>query len=308
MEPKIKYDSFNYYNENNDFNSVSNNNYINNYDHKEDYQISNNIFEDKKKLENLYPFQDTINENIIAPFNLNKKINFNKNENNITNFNTNFITKPKVKELIFQINKIKKKEIKKVLGRKRKNNNYNNNKMGKHNKYSSDNIIRKIKAKLLDSILYCLNSSFQNEKTINCDDKYSKIILLKIDQKIIKNINVNYMIKSLKTQIKDIFSEKISTKYRNYPPDYNKILIKKIYAENIQTKAISILDKTLFECLEHFRGSKYYKELDSLEENYKVFINELKYNGETEDYINEFKKKVDTFEGYFKSRNPRRTY
>lgn len=277
----------NYICENNDFNSLSDIDYINNDKEKNDYQISNNILEEK------------INADI------NDK-NINKIEDNSTCKKTNLETKPKIKSLIFNINKINKKEIKKILGRKRKNN--KNNKMGKHNKYSPDNIIRKIKVKLLHSILYCLNSTFQKEKKISCDNKYSDKIFLKINQNIIKNININNMIKLLKSKIKDIFSENISQKYINYPLDYNKILIKNIYAENIHIKTISILDMTFFQCLEHFRGSKYYSELDSLKENYNMIINEFKYNGETEEYINKFKALIDTFEDYFKSRTPRTTY
>lgn len=303
LEPKLLFDCSNYFIENKDCNSLSDNNYINNDKEKEDYQISNNILEDKKKVDISNNNEEKTNLNNINPINLNNK-NINKNENNITIKKTEFTTKPKLKSLIFKINKINKKEIKKVLGRKRKNN--KNYIMGKHNKYSSDNIIRKIKLKLLDSILYCLNSTFQKEKKIKCNKAYSAKIFLKIDQNIVKNINVNNMLKMLKSKIKDIFSENISKKYINYPLDYNEILIKNIYAEKIHIKTISILDMTLFQCLEHFRGSKYYNELDSLEENYNMIINEFKYNGETEEYINKFKDLVDTFEEYFKSRTPRK--
>lgn len=302
LMPKHLFDISNYCIESNDLNSLSDINYINNGKEKEDYQIPNNILEDKLKVD----ISNNNELNKINPININNK-NINKNENNITIKKTDFATKPKVKSLIFSINKINKKEIKKVLGRKRNNNNKNKI-MGKHNKYSSDNIIRKIKVKLLDSILYCLNSTFQKEKKINCHTTYSGKIFLKIDQNIIKNINVNNMLKFLKSKIKDIFSENISKKYINYPHDYNKILIKNIYADNIYTKTISILDMTLFQCLEHFRGSKYYNELKSLEENYNMIINDFKYSGETEEYINKFKELVDTFEEYFKSKTPRTTY
>ena len=54
--------------------------------------------------------------------------------------------------------------------------------------------------------------------------------------------------------------------------DYNKKLVEKIYEERIQEKTIAILVKTFLECLEHFRGNKFYKELEGLEKEYQNVI------------------------------------
>ena len=310
FEPKKECDTFTFLYENNYLNILSHNNDINSDKYEEDYQILNIIFKEKIKYDNFDNLEKKVSANNIHDINT---INLNDNkilykiEYNTTNIKTNISSKKTEKELIFHITKTNKKHIKKILGRKKKNISYNN-KMSQHNKYSSDNIVRKIKVKLIDSILYCLNTSFQNKKRINHDNPFLKKIFLKIDQKILKNINVNNMLKLLRTKIKDIVSENISKKYINYPQDYNKKLIVTIYEKNIEIKTISILEMTLFECLEHYRGSKYYKELEGLEESYRIIINEMKSNGETEEYINEFKNLVDKFEEYFEKRTPRTSH
>lgn len=222
-----------------------------------------------------------------------------------TNDETKYTTKKKTKEekdLIFLITKDKDKtKEKSILGRKRKN--HINEKKSKHDKFSSDNIIRKINTKLFDSILYLLNSTIKKENI----NEIEKIYFLKVDQKIIKNININYIKKLFKTKIKDIFSKNISKKYYNYGLDYNSILTKKIYADKKQIKTIAILEKTFLECLEHFRGSKFYNELNGLEKKYQTVINCLKDNGETEEYINIFKNLMDNYEQNYSNKIARRT-
>ena len=124
---------------------------------------------------------------------------------------------------------------------------------------------------------------------------YSKPFFLKIEQNIIKNINTDFNRNILKSKLKDIFSNKISKRIKKYNPYHNKNLIEKIYKENIQTKTISILERTLFECLEHFRGSKYYIELEGLEKEYETIINNMK-SKETNKYIDYFGKFLFIFE------------
>ena len=222
-------------------------------------------------------------------------------ESNI-NFKSNLRTDfDSQKVLIFNITKEKKK-IK--FGRRRKH-----NMGGKHNKFSKDNIARKIKSKLFECILYLLNDSIRKE--IN-ENKQNKLIcskyLFKLDQKVIKDINTNKMKKLLKTKLKDIFYlNKVSSKYINYGLDYNKKIIQNIYKYKTQQKTISILEKTFYECLEHFRGSKYYEELDGIEKDYINTIDEFRENGESEKYIDDFKYLVNTFETFFEEKMPKKS-
>ena len=202
---------------------------------------------------------------------------------------------------IFEISK--NFEKKNMVGRKKKN-----NLNGKHDKFSYDNVTRKVKTKLFDSILSFLNSSMKEvtiENPKNQKKKNIKPFFLKIEQKIIKENKVEDNKLLFKNKLKDIFSNDVSKKVESYGLDYNKKLIKKIYKENVQTKAIEILERTFGECLEHFRGSKYYKELEGLEKEYKNVLNEFRIKGETEEYIELFEELLGRFEGYYENKKAR---
>ena len=151
---------------------------------------------------------------------------------------------------------------------------------------------RKVKSKLFGAILNFLNSSSRNKF-------YSKYSFLKIEQSFIINTNTEYNQDLLNSKLKDIFSNNIYTKVRNYKKDHNKNLIETIYKESIQIKTINILEKTLLECLEHFRGSKYYEELAGLENEYQNVIDELRSKGETNEYIKAFKEFLSMYEDYY---------
>lgn len=205
--------------------------------------------------------------------------------------------------LIFKITK-EMKQNRNVVGRKRKD-----GMGGKHNKYCYDNVTRKLKTKLFESILNYLNSSLEkveieNTKKYSKKKLYSKPFFLKINQDIIKDINVDNNNKLLKSTLKEIFSTNVSKKMENYGLDHNKNVIDKIYEEQIQTKTIGILDRTLLECLEHFRGSCYYKELEGLEKEYKIVIENMK-EKESDDYIEIFEDLVKRFEIYYGNKKAR---
>lgn len=290
------------------------------------YENNNNIYNDfdsfldnDNSLEKKSYFSYELEYLSDNPFDLfprinthNKIFNFNNNNkneglkpnmpipNSISQYNTNFITNKKNKELIFNITKEKKN---KKLGRKRK---YIMG--GKHNKFSQDNIARKIKSKLFDFILLLLNTSIKRDMNENEPNEIiSSKFLLKIDQEVIRDINTNNNKQLLKTKLKDIFYlNNVSLKYINYGLDYNKKIIENIYKYNTQKKTISILEKTFFECLEHFRGSMSYEELDGLEKEYINVINEFKNKGESKEYIDDFKCLVNRYEKYFEEKIARR--
>ena len=112
---------------------------------------------------------------------------------------------------------------KKKLGRIRKN----LNKKGKHDKYRKDNIIRRFKVHLMKNIYHYINSSFN----INIRNKNLKNINM---IRIIASDNIKLTSKKdtiawLNSTIKNIFSQKISSKITTFHSDYNKKLINEIY-------------------------------------------------------------------------------
>jgi hypothetical protein len=288
-------------------------------------------------LENLSP-ENFLSNDTFSNDNYNNNINYNQeNDNNDTdlyyitnlkdknnppfnnssesnkNASTNALTKTKKEGAIFDITKTPKNTNNannasnninnSYLGKKRRKKTPKNYKNGNHTKFCYDNMVRKVKQRLIYSILKFSSSSIKAIKVKkNLFSKkvfISKPCFMKIEQEIIKNINKDYNLYLLNSKLKDIFSNKISKKCKQFAPDHNKKLIEKIYNENIQIKTISILEKTLFECLEHFRGSKYYPELEGLEQQYECVIKDMESAGESNEYIDLFKDFLSRYEEYY---------
>ena len=259
---------------------------------------------DLNKINKQEELDDDSSKNIQQKFKALTELNNSKEK---TRFSSNFKKDGPIWNISKQFKESNKNEILIQVGRKRKN-----EQGGKHDKYYYDNVTRKLKTKLFEAILVILNASFKKVQIEN-PKKYSKKILyakdffLKINQEIIKDINVEKNKILLKTQLKDIFSNKVSKKYERYGLDYNKKLVEKIYDERIQEKTIAILEKTFLECLEHFRGSKFYKELEGLEEEYKNVIKSFRDIGESEEYIQIFQDLANRFEDYYENKKSRNT-
>lgn len=151
---------------------------------------------------------------------------------------------------------------KNLCGRKRKT----EKEKGLHTKYFEDNIIRKIKSTLISCLSIFINSLIY--KIYNGD--IGKGIL----KKELKKMNQNQIIDSKKNKeflnkaLKDIFSDDISAKYTNYHFGYNRELIKILLEEqDIYKRRIfqNLFSLSFLDCLMHFRGSKYFHELEGLE-------------------------------------------
>ena len=117
-------------------------------------------------------------------------------------------------------------------GRKKKN----SSEVGNHNKYSGDNLIRKCKGIILHHIYLLINhlidELYKDDK--NYDKKQKR--LLKINQCQIQNSNVKFNKEFLYKKLKDIFSEKVTSRCSTFNSDHNKILIEKLLNEENQEK------------------------------------------------------------------------
>ena len=219
--------------------------------------------------------------------------------------------KSKKKSKIFDISKVKKektKETPQFLGKKRQAEN--------HSKFAFDNLVRKIKSKLFGSILIILNKSLEsNEKekemTPNDPQKVKKgqvsyECFLKPDQKIILQTNVKENLALLDSKLRDIFSENVSTKVKNFSKEYqlgyNKNFIERIKNDEKKKKTNDILDMTFFQCMEHFRGTKKYEALTGLEKEYEKVIEEL---SEDEEYLKSFEWQLNNFEDLYRNKRAR---
>ena len=245
-------------------------------------------------------------------------------ENTLTDNSSNSSNSKTTKEIIFTITKDAKvkrvpiipkepeieleqeqeKETPKLLGKKQER---------AHTKYSFDNLVRKIKSKLFASILIILNKSLKDKKEKasakeNQKQKKSEVMyncFLKLDQKIILQTNVKENLELFNKQLREIFSEDVSSKVQNFSKHglkHNKIFIEEIKNDESRTKTNAILDMTFFECLEHFRGTKSYPALNGLEEEYEKVIEDLSIE---EDYKDNFIEHLKNLENMFQNKKPR---
>ena len=224
---------------------------------------------------------------------------------------------------IFEITKEPKKikdleEIKelkefKLLGQKRESEN--------HTKFAFDNLVRKIKSKLVSAILIILNKSLQKEEKTEIKTPLKETqkqkkgdikseCFLKPEQSIMLDTKVKYNLDLLKMTLREIFSKNVSEKVKNYSKehqlDYNKNFIEKIKDDERKEKTNAILNMTFLQCMEHYRGSKRYDVLSGLESEYEKDIEQM---SDDVEYMENFIEHLKYFEVLYankKSRNSKK--
>ena len=137
---------------------------------------------------------------------------------------------------------------------------------GDHNKYSDDNIRRKVKHLVLKN-----NMDFINGQISKMYSKINQGIftkkLLTINQRQISNATIDFNKKFLHKKLKDIFSDDISTRYTNFLPEHNKILINSLMNDQDEEKREyfnGLFNLSFMNCLEHFRGSADFHYLEGM--------------------------------------------
>ena len=183
----------------------------------------------------------------------------------------------------------KENELGKKLGRKRKN----SKSKGLHNKYSGDNIFMKKKSTLLSELTNYINTVIY--KTYNGDISQGilKKELKKMDQTQIKNVKDNKEL--LNKKLKDIFSVDISGRYSNFLYGHNRDLINELLNdknEEKRMKFVKIFNLTFMDCLNHFSGKIFIKDIDGL----KTLNEECKKYQDDLEYVNLFKAYIYDFE------------
>ena len=151
-----------------------------------------------------------------------------------------------------------------------------------HDKFVDDNVRRKCKHLIIDSIREFINQKIN----IIYDGKIGKnifkkeILVLNNRQKVDSTINYNKNF--LKKTIGEIFSDNISSRFTNYPPDHNKMVIKSLLNEEDENKKNyfnKLFNLTFLQCLKHFRGEEFIEEIKGLK-CLKEIIQESNYEKE----------------------------
>lgn len=234
----------------------------------------------KEQLNNKEIINNTININETSTFSNSKlKIKINTNGS---------------KKKYFSI--IKNKKAKHILGRKRKNT-LCFRKKGEHAKDSYDNMTRKIKYRVISSLIKYINEKFNK---INSENKTIK---LKLKLYTIKgtqsnNITLQYNANLLTKKIYEILSDDISGKVKIKNEKNNHDIIKNIMEENEYDDIKNILELTFLECINHFIG----KEKKDCLNGFEKYYTSEKMNSII-DHKKKFEDFVNNIENYFKDKD-----
>ena len=194
----------------------------------------------------------------------------------ISNINTNKSMENYRK--IFNISKVNKK-----VGRMLKK--LKSKFIAPHNKYSEDNIIRKVKARFQDILLRyinCEHSKFMETKGKSKKTKLLQRISPEESRKISKADNIRWF----STKLKELFSSDLSQKCSLYDSNYNRRTIEKIYKNNEALNVINILDKKVLDIYDLYRNNIKIDGFTTLEDDLKMLREKMeKENEEAEEDI-----------------------
>lgn len=198
------------------------------------------------------------------------------------------------------INEYEKEKV--CLGRKRKD--CLRTSASSHDKTSDDNLTRKIKHMIIDLLIKFINVMLKVDYYSSFGTGENKKEFLKMGQAQIVNSKADYNRHFLRTTVKDIFSNKLSTKLKKYSPEHNINLIYYLEHENnkeLREKYVKIFKLTFLECLEHFRGTKFIGQLEGMT-NFNKYCENLE---ETPEYMKIFLDYVYNFEQKIQNKKSR---
>lgn len=198
----------------------------------------------------------------------------------------------KIAEKIFKIVKEKKKNTK--IGRANKNS--KNKYHITHDKFSLDNIIRKIKASFLLRTMKFINHEYGEYLRKRQRKKIAKLIQpISPDES--RKIKKEDNLKWFDLKIKDFYSNKISSKCHNHEEDENKIKIKKLYNEekDKSMKIFQILEMKIKEMYDIYINDEIpegFEEYKNLKDDIDKLKEDMKKKNEEgiEKYISEYEK------------------
>lgn len=175
---------------------------------------------------------------------------------------------------------------------------------GTHDKYSCDNLIKKIKSTIIHFLYIFINSTIHKIYKNELDYDMEKDKLMKIKQKQYATTNIKFNQNFLKETVENIFSVDISSKYKKFNSDHNRnLIIKLLNDNNMERREIfhNLFTKTFLECLEHFCGIKKMSELEGIE----TFDEYKEKSKEEKDYLESFEYTIKNYETIIKKKKGR---
>ena len=154
-----------------------------------------------------------------------------------------------------------------------------------HNRYSYDNVMKKIKSEIFDCLLSFINIIFnafidKNKKTslftITYENKkvYDNGFYLKpLNYEIIDKLKKDYNLNLLQMNLKDFFSQKITPKFKNFSTSSNKIILDEILKDETDDSLIvKALNLKFEEWLDFFTYKKNIPILEQIEIEKNVIL------------------------------------
>ena len=132
---------------------------------------------------------------------------------------------------------------------------------------TDENLRKFCKHSLLNSLLNFINDKIFELFNYNKDTIFNIKQLKKLNYKTSSETKVKYNIEFLDETIGKIFSDKISQRITKFPPFHNKHVINNLLNEEDEGKRNyfkRLFNLTFFQCLEHFRGTDFYEELNGM--------------------------------------------
>ena len=274
-----------------------------------DYEDLYDNIPEEKKLYNSYEEENTIikEENENETLSNEKENIFSTNQikekpeiKNIQSPNTNFSTNKNEK-----ITDEPKKDLAPAL-KKRRGRTKTENNDSKHNKFSDDNMRRKTKHIIIQELM-----NFINDKISQIYGNIGQGIFIKklliINQKQLINSNILFNKHFMNKTLGEIFSENISNRYTNYPPEHNRNVIVKLINDEDETKKNyfkNLFNLKFIDCIRHFRESCLIDELAGL-----TLFKELKLKSEIdEDYRKALNYYIHNYENIILNKKERNLY
>lgn len=205
------------------------------------------------------------------------------------------------KEKIFEITKIRKN---KKIGRIKKNSGF----IGKHNKLSQDNIIRKIKGRFHEKVRLYINGEYKNYCLKNESDVIINNWLKKIDPKYSRKIKKQDNLRWFKSKIYEVFSENVSLKYSSHSPDSNKQKIEKLFSSTGANNVKNILNTTIEVLFNNYIANETIKGFKTLNDDIHDLEKQMNEAGQDniKDYLKRYEYVAKNMKKIFKKKTARK--
>jgi hypothetical protein len=315
MKTPINYDLYN----NNCDNSLDNESFYKQYISPESIQLNHDIEEicfRKDYIENFMDVGKYIenNDEIKDTPKIEQKSDKYIDKDNDDEFKPENFMKIIDKETQKESNDNEEKEENIFLNKKSKSsNNSNNSKISKasnakkrrHTKFSDDNMRRKCKHMILDSLFNFINNKIYELYNGKIGKGIRIKQLQKLNQKQKSQSNIQFNKEFLQKPIREIFSDKLSGRITSFCPEHNKELIEMLLNESDvvrKTYFNNLFSLTFLQCLEHFRGSKNYFVLNGM--------NDMKMELQSyddEEYAQSLEYYLNNYEKIINNKNPRKS-